>query len=543
MKNKKGGFIIWVLSALVVDYLLCLLYSVCFFEKSGIVVLPIDRPFAYFFRSLIIFANWGAILYIVFILFYFSIYFAYLSRMERINFGKTPLWVVILVAILFFQINESAIPIAYKRQQDNIYRYQYGLFFFNKGHENYYAALSANENKKSLLYKESFDNLERYLSYDPNCSLDKNYLEFETAKRADENQPVLNTKREVENELILLRQKEELLKPVVKVTPQMKFRTIDSANSFLDGGRKENNLYKCVRAYELFNSGYENNPADEEFKIGKNVAKAEVLKRSFIRSDIEYLFEKPLGTNIYAKVNVQSDLAGGSQSESEIFSASKMILNLGNYFFKEIKIDRLDEKGKLLFQIKAAYGILKEKELIFFSLGDSIEVSQINFAKKFYRNTSEEIGSTPFYVNQELLPYLGDEIVNYSYMSLFSVVKLIKMYQNEDPREAILWEDLLYRCLKFAFMIFVPLLFILLSSKLKPKTNRAPWPLIVFYPIAVLGIYTLYMLFHYFGHVMIAALLIQKGVVASLAIIGGISFGLTLLVISSYVVALKRGAI
>lgn len=538
---KKSNLIFVIILALIIDYLLCFIGAAFTFEKSGITVLPTDKAFTIFFRSLIVFANWGTIIYVAFIIFYFAIYFSYLPRMDRISIGKIPIWLSLLIAILFFQLTETLIPIMHERHKDNIYRYQYGLFFFNKGYENYYLAKKADKEAKEYFCQEGFENFERYLSYDPVCSLDKNHAQFITAKKADEKQPVINDKREMENELILIKQEKNRMKTSKAMSPPLKFRTIDEGNSLLESGQKEDNLYKCVKAYEVFDKAYIEDDSDIEFKIGRQLAQEEVFKRAFRRKDVEALFEKPLETNIYMRNFIRNS---NGDVEEEIFSAKKMLLNLGNYFFQDIKIERLDlATNNELYSIVAPYGMLKENVLIFSSLGNEIEVSSINMAQKISGTKKEVISSIPFYGNAELLPYLGDRIIDYTQMSVFSIIKLIKMYQDGDPREQILWEELLYRVLTFSFMLFFPLLFILLSSKLKPNNKKTPWFMFFLFPIVVLAIYIFYSILHYITHVMIAALFLQRGCVFTTMAVSAFSLSLILIIICSYVVALKRGTI
>lgn len=567
---KRIHFFLSSLVFLSIDFFLCWIFAVIIFYSNPIKVLPTFWGKYIFYQTLYYFSLWGAFGYVAYVIFYFSLYFAYLKPKDRLFFEKIPVLFSFVFTVLFFSWKESVVPYALQENKQALYQYEYTLLFYNYGFEDYEKAmallhlpqreanekgikeirpLSLKERKESSFYlKRSVDNFRRYLTFDYKSSLDAAALKYNRTKNSKKVVGIKTKRPEKEFQpvLLLLRELErfqEINRPFLvekssfqKMTPTLKFQEIDKAINFLDGARKENNLEKAVHAFQIYEDCYLLDPADLEFKEGVNAASEEVRKRSFFREDIAPLFESPLVEKIYMVNSVK-----GEEDREEVFVANRMIVSNGDIFFKGVEIQRrVASTNELIYQIIAEYAKLEGKNLLFASLENKIELQQINKAIQIVDGQKEFLDETLFVGKKEMLFHLGEKGADGESLNIFAVIDLIRHYPEGDPRQTLLWINFLQRMVDFSFLIIFPLLLITISSKMKPLARKAPWWMIIFCPFVTFTVSIFYEGLHFFFEVFIRTLLYLSSPIATLLTIFVNSFLLILFVLILYLVKSRK---
>lgn len=567
---KKVHFFWTSLIFLLLDFFFCWISALILFYSKPIGVLPFFTRKYIFYQTLSSFAFWGPFGYVSYVLFYFSLYFSYLKPKDRLFYEKIPVLLSFFFTVLFFSWKEAVVPYAIQANKQALYQYEYALLFYNHGFEDYQKAmalinkpqeealakgekefrplLSTEKKELSIFLKKSIDNFRRYLFFDVESSLDlailkenqakkkKQSVRFKTKRPKDEFQTVLLLLRELERFQEIHRAENQQKSSFEKMSAALKFQEIDKATNFLDSAKKEKNLEKAVYAFEIYQNCYLLDPADLEFKEGVKEASEIVSKYSFFREDIAPLFESYLVKNIYMVNQIKE-----KEDEKEIFIAKKMIVSNGDIFFQDLQIQRrVASTNAMIYQIIADYAKIDENDLLFASLADKIASNQIEKAIQIEKGQRLLLDRTPFLGKKEMLFHLGEKGADGETLNIFSVLELIQQYSKGDPRQTLLWINFLQRIVDFSFLIIFPLLLIVISSKMKPITRKAPWWMILFSPFVAFAVSVFYEILHFFFEIFIRMMLYFTNEVTTLITLFVCSFFSILLVLILYLVKSRK---
>lgn len=573
---RKSTFFLVSAAVLVASFLLCWMGSAILFAVNSPEILGSAATGYVFWNGVIFFSTWGPVAFFTFLIYYFSVFFAFLGVRERASTGRTPILVSFLFAALLFQLQEAVVPYAGYQNGKAEYLYQYARLYYNEGvslfesgssilqRPEVEAAVSNLAEKRELTDAEvlqsrrelesGVDHLIQYLDFDPSGWLDEQALLYqktgegafsgrgESSRSSWNHQPVVMLLRQMNAALDQLRLR--VVEPEYRgeMTPELKFRSIDRANILLDSARKENNLRKAVQAWEIFDRSRQKDGSDIEFKEGCDVARDEVERLSFYRDDVRLLFEMPVARDLLIVRNREAE---GEFLYRDEMVAGAMVVQRGAVYFREVFLRRINSRtGKVLMTLSSDFAALREGRLMFASLEKRIDEDDLKSGRLVKeRGNVSVLDSVPFEIPEILLPYLSRADKQRGRLGLYQITSLLSYYEKGDPRRSLLEIELLERCVGFVILLIFPLILILLSARLKPKEEKRPWWLIALFPVPVLSIYLCWNSFLHFSGILISFLVLAASIVTAAVVIGILYGAVSIAVIILFLVRSKKGTL
>jgi len=552
---KKGLFFIFSFLLLIFLFLGTYLYSLVSYTFLAPVVLANEKMLYVFAKAVILFSDLWLPTYFSFLIFYFSIYFAYLKKDLLAKSVASVLLITIAFSLLEIPIKEIIRP-AYEYKKISFeFEYRYAVHFYNGGVVAFQNPLKSiddsdlNDRQKLELYnsfEKGVNRFERYLFLDSEALFDRDIL---VNNRNVGSGDSLLTKRALGNKVgvremirymkarmnILLFENQALfnLEHRNNWVVLNKYNQIEEAALLLDAGQKESNLEKVVEAYAIYHSNSLKYPGDLEFIEGVKSSKSAISRLSFVRDDILPFFELPVVEDLL----ILQDSLDGIREE---ISASSLIISHFTCYFKDVSIRGYDiNSGSLLYTVKSKYASVVGQKLFFANISSDLSKDSIMMGKKTFSNgKSFDIAYIPFRVSKSLIPNLSRSAKWMGEFNLSRIFALMNYFKDKDPRRSLLQVEFVLRLFEFSFFLLAPIFILLVALRRRPRYESSPYWLIIFFPFVLFNIYMFYKILLYYMRLFIGFLLYAFSFKIGLIVLAGLF--ITFLIFLLTFVAIRR---